>query len=468
MLNSVLKSQINSNFLTGTFRIFQRLQALLKIKGPSLIVHIILQVMSVCFALRDVTVTDSQGKSVSWSSTKAGANKPQNTRPLAIFPAKENKELLAEYVPQVEADIKLIKAEGVDVRLGEMETKATCQKADLTMADGKMVTSLLQLGGAYCSMCTHSQEECHNMLVIQAGFVINRSIETITDLAISLTDEDTGEVVRAPKDYAKRQGVCGKPITESDLTKNIPVCHSKIRTTEFVVELLIRYLSHQKWWTPTNAVRYTKEEKTSYNNARARLEDDFYQNMAINLGDPGDMVTGNAFHKLASDTSREFVCNIVDEDLREDFGIMLLGLCAAVKIIHSQKRKVNVDKFRTMTLEVYIKLIQCFPWCSISPSVHRILAHSWEVIQLNEGYGLGNLSEEGLEALNKYIRSRRETGARKDTTMHNFMDTFNHLWDRSRPTIVEMARIIRRKTPKLMVMTEIEAVVESLFLEDED
>ena len=64
-------------------------------------------------------------------------------------------------------------------------------------------------------MCTLSQEECHSLLVIQAGFVINPSIETITDLAVSLA--------LAPKDYAKRQGVCGKPITKSDLTKNIPV-----------------------------------------------------------------------------------------------------------------------------------------------------------------------------------------------------------------------------------------------------
>ena len=51
--------------------------------------------------------------------------------------------------------------------------------------------------------------------------------------------------------------------------------------------------------------------------------------------------------------------------------------------------------------------------------------------------------------------------------MNNFTDTFNHLWDRSRPTIVEMAREIRRRTPRLQVMTEIEALVESLFLEEE-
>lgn len=411
---------------------------------------------------------DGQGQSVSWSSTECGANKPQNTRPLAIFPEKENAELLAEFVPKVEEEIRLIKTEGVDVKLGEIETKATCKKADLTMADGKMVTSLLKLGGAFCTMCTHSQSDCHNLQIIQEGFVIDRSIESITDLAVSLADQDTGEVIRARGDYTTRQGICGKPITESDLTKNIPVCHSKIRTTEWIVELLIRYLSHKKWWTPTNAVRYTKEEKTSYTTARAKLEDNFYQKLAINLGDPGDMVTGNAFHKLATDTSREFVCTLVEEDIQEEFRNILIGLCAAVKIVNSQKRKVNVEKFRDMTLEVYVKLMQCFPWCAVSPSVHRILAHSWEVIELNDSHGLGNLSEEGLEALNKYIRSRRETGARKDSTMHNFMDTFNHLWDRSRPTIVEIARKIKRRTPKLMVMTEIEALVESLFLEDEE
>ena len=158
----------------------------------------------------------------------------------------------------------------------------------------------------------------------------------------------------------------------------------------------------------------------------------------------------------------------MEEDIQEEFRNILIGLCAAVKIVNSQKRKVNVEKFRDMTLEVYVKLMQCFPWCAVSPSVHRILAHSWEVIELNDSHGLGNLSEEGLEALNKYIRSRRETGARKDSTMHNFMDTFNHLWDCSRPTIVEIARKIQRRTPKLMVMTEIEALVESLFLEDEE
>ena len=86
---------------------------------------------------------------------------------------------------------------------------------------------------------------------------------------------------------------------------------------------------------------------------------------------------------------------------------------------------------------------------------------------MTDSFGLGGLSEEGLEALNKNIRNMRSTGARKDSTVQNFMDTFNHMWDRSRPKIVNMERKINRRSPKLVVATEIEALVESMFVEEE-
>ena len=38
--------------------------------------------------------------------------------------------------------------------------------------------------------------------------------------------------------------------------------------------------------------------------------------------------------------------------------------------------------------------------------------------------------------------------------------------DRSRPTIVEMERKIKRKKEKVIISTEIESLVESLFLEE--
>ena len=41
------------------------------------------QIMSVCFSLKEVEVKDNSGVSVFWTSRTDGANKPQNTRPLA-------------------------------------------------------------------------------------------------------------------------------------------------------------------------------------------------------------------------------------------------------------------------------------------------------------------------------------------------------------------------------------------------
>ena len=81
-------------------------------------------------------------------------------------------------------------------------------------------------------------------------------------------------------------------------------------------------------------------------------------------------------------------------------------------------------------------------------------------------FGLSGLSEEGLEALNENIRNM-STGARKDSTVHNFMYTFNNMWDRSRPKIVDMKRKINWRSPKFVVATEIEALVESMFVEEE-
>ena len=423
--------------------------------------------MSVCFAVREVTATDANGAVTTWSSSVAGANKPQNTRPLAIFPAKESVELLEEFVPIVEAEVKDIEREGVMVGVGRNETEARCNKCSMSMIDGKMVTNLLNCGGSYCTMCVKSQDECQKLETIQAGFVIERDLESIRDLALSLTDEETGDVIRKKGDYSTRTGVCGLPLTETDLTKSIPVCHSKIRVFEWITDLVVRNRSHNKWSTATNSVRYTAEEKENYKVTREEVKEEIYNNLAINIGNLGDMVTGRAFQKFSCDPARAFYVSLVDENQRADFDLILLGLSATVKVINSQKQRVNTEKLRELTQEVYLRIVKCFPWAAVSPSVHRVLAHSWQVIRLSDGFGLGDLSEEGLEALNKQIRDMRAHGSRKDSTEHNFEDTFNHLWDRSRPTIVEMEREIKRRKPKVIISTEIEIMVQSLFLEDQ-
>ena len=96
------------------------------------------QVMSVCFALREVSVSDG-GNSIPvvWTSRLTGSNKPANTRPLALFPAKEDVELLKEFITIVEAKIKEMGNEGVLVEVTEegssSEARASCSKCSMSM-----------------------------------------------------------------------------------------------------------------------------------------------------------------------------------------------------------------------------------------------------------------------------------------------------------------------------------------------
>ena len=162
------------------------------------------QVMSVCFGIRDIKVVDCMGNSEGWSSSVGGHNRPLNVRPLADFPTKENKELLVEFIPGVEKEIDRIENDGIKLEVST-ELVAKCEKASLSMIDGKMVTNLLQVDGAYCSMCTKSLPDSHNIQVIDEGFVIDRSLQSISDIALVLADTDNGEVVRKKGDYSARQ-----------------------------------------------------------------------------------------------------------------------------------------------------------------------------------------------------------------------------------------------------------------------
>ena len=41
------------------------------------------------------------------------------------------------------------------------------------------------------------------------------------------------------------------------------------------------------------------------------------------------------------------------------------------------------------------------------PALHKVFAHLWELIELNDAVGLGALDESGLEGCNKMLRKVR-------------------------------------------------------------
>ena len=90
------------------------------------------------------------------------------------------------------------------------------------------------------------------------------------------------------------------------------------------------------------------------------------------------------------------------------------------------------------------KLVENFgEWATVPGVVHHLLAHSAERIRLNEGMGLGEWSEEALEACNKIVRRFRQMLARKTNLKDNFTDVIKRLLVRSDPQVRSHKRVFK-------------------------
>ena len=59
-------------------------------------------------------------------------------------------------------------------------------------------------------------------------------------------------------------------------------------------------------------------------------------------------------------------------------------------------RKINVPKFKAFCKDAYIFKVKAFDWTSLPVSLHRGYSHLANIILLNDGFGLGDISESCL------------------------------------------------------------------------
>ena len=116
----------------------------------------------------------------------------------------------------------------------------------------------------------------------------------------------------------------------------------------------------------TNRVVYTKEDNELYKAARENVKEEMKSKLAVNIGNPGDMITGASFQKFSSDFARTVLSSMFKEEEREDFSEIILGICTLVKVMNSQKRRVNVDKVRRLGQQVNLLIVKRFPKAAIS------------------------------------------------------------------------------------------------------
>ena len=117
----------------------------------------------------------------------------------------------------------------------------------------------------------------------------------------------------------------------------------------------------------------------------------------------------------------------------------LLNKCTLNKLLGVVLKQVNVEEYKKFCIETYEFLLDNFSntnrWISISPTLHSLLAHSWEIISANDGVGLGEYTEGGLENSNKFLRFYRIRLSRKNSQSSNLYDCITRLWLRGDPAI---------------------------------
>ena len=358
--------------------------------------------------------------------TELSPNIPNTQRPYLLQLGKESYEAFKAQSP-VQKDIKVLEDVGMEV----YDDKHVKIDAKL-MCDRKASDIFFGNGGAFCDLCTNTKKECQNINVVKQGFEIEKTVAQLHGIFSSL--EIDGEIMKSANDYQVRQGQCHKPIAEHEV-QSTQVLHGLLRTFDHFMNALLRcYAGIDTWGVPNASWQKLILEK------HKRLMQDIIENAtSIHWDKPdptgkgGSTTTGNTCRDLLH-KHRAVIINILPDNhkvLFERWGHMLSAIIRVV----SSKEKVRVDRLKAVCTELYVLILENLPWVSITPTVHKLLGHSWEFVLENEERGLGSLDESGLEGCNKIIRRFRTTLSRKCSQADNLIDVFSRLWVNSDPVI---------------------------------
>ena len=369
-------------------------------------------------------------------------NAAKACRPSTLIRSKETKEVVAYDVRYVEKEIKKLQEESAAVvSFRDNPDKAYQVKHEIksTMKDLKMKKTVSGLGGAECILCEEKQSAWMNKDAIQKGFPITRTVEKIKDIwDMMAKDQEEGKKT----DSAERKGQTQEPITEFD-QYSICITHTYINVTNWFLKLLARLASDRVW------VESSTYKGEPIRRATKRVQDAIgvatgkeINQVANSVAKTGGSTTGQVGREFFTEKFLPVILDQVPERDRENVTKLHRNLSAIFRVI-SCTRKVDMVKFEQLTQETSIHIAENFRWARINYTLHGALSHSTELIGMNDECGLGEWSEEALEANNKFIRRFAETRSRKCSANAQLTDVLGLLIERSCPFTLEMQQMVR-------------------------
>ena len=200
---------------------------------------------------------------------------------------------------------------------------------------------------------------------------------------------------------------------------------------------------------------------------------------ADSTGHTGNSLTGNLAKRFFGEDCRKLLDDlIVDEAILNIVKKLHINFDVILRIISSKNRQIDIEKFGQLCSSTYLLILIHFTWVYLTPTVHKILSHSTELIKNNACLGVGNLSEEGLKAQHKIIRRFRASWTQQTSDDANLKDLIKNMYLISDPLFYSFRRVIKcskcglaghqRKCPAardITNKTESDVMVEDIFIE---
>ena len=274
------------------------------------------------------------------------------------------------------------------------------------------------------------------MDMIKAGFEMNRSMERVEEIFNKLFNEEIGSITKSAKDYKKREGVTNKPLTKQAVNLAPRPLHCMLRVYTFFQKLMYKvYAQNEAAKNPE--INFTEKEARPILIKAVKHATGILMDTPTSKGGTSD--TGNAAkeffsHKLIPVFKAHFPAEQVEDMIK-----LHKNLSIILRVI-SSKRQVDFQRLKSTCTETYIHLRSKFATVSISETAHMVLGHSFQLIELYDGYGLGKMSEQGLEGLNKLVRRYSERFARQVSLDANILDVVNRLQVLSNPKLLQFKR----------------------------
>lgn len=229
-----------------------------------------------------------------------------------------------------------------------------------------------------------------------------------------------------PTEMSKIENIDGEIFTPnpSSLLHGMTQLHARIQSFNFLKNIGFRkFCVYPKW-----KVDGKSEEK--FKKRKEEIQKQFLKKLDLRVDFPntkgGTSTTGNVCRKAFA--NHEITAEILNIDVR------IVERFKKILYVISSKKFIRTKEFHAFCSETYRELLQKYPWVHVSPSVHKILAHSAQVAE-SLPLPLGMFGEEGSESRNKMYRNDREHHSRQTSRLASLTDVFNRAMDSSDPYI---------------------------------